>query len=192
MKRLNNDGIGALVVIAIILALLISGTLAFMLTNRENDIPDQVNIDTPTADEITPEDDDLLSKILDNPTQYYGQQVTVRGEIQDVYTSRVFKISDQTIGQELLIITPKPLSQRQVDEAEDLLEDNADVRATGTIRQLVLSEVESELSLDLDEQIEVEFENKPVLIANSLTFSDNNAILDFTQGPDGSADNPLE
>lgn len=184
MRRLDRNGIGAVGTIIIILVLLVGGFLVFSLVNKDNDVPDNVNIETPTAEEVVPDDDDLLSQIIENPDQYYGQQVTVVGEIQDLYTTRVFKISDQTVGQELLVITPEPLSEQQAAEAEELLEDNADVRVAGTVRQLVIAEVEEELSIDLDEQVEVEFRNKPVLIANNVTFSDSSAVLDFTQGPE--------
>lgn len=169
----------------IVIALVVAGAiLAFTLmrTDRTDTVQDTANEATNTVQENV-EDDDLLSKIVDNPDQYYGQVVTVDGEIQDIQSRRVFKISDQTAGDELYVIIKQPLTQEQAAEAEELFEDNADVRVKGTLQRFVLAEIERDYNFDLSAELEADFQNKPVLIADSFTFSDNQAVFDFTQGP---------
>lgn len=175
-------------VVGVIVAIALIGLVAFAVMqvadNNENNEP-TINEPTTQLDNLDNNQDkeNLLSKVINEPAQYYDKEVTVAGEIQDAYSKRVFKVSDQTAGDELLVLTRRPLTQSQLNEAEELLEDNADVRVKGTVRQLMVTEIEREFGLDFPNDIEVEFRDKPILIADSFTFSDKNAVLDFTQGP---------
>lgn len=181
---MNRKGFSTAWLLIVIVLVVAGAILAFTLMRNDGTEPvqDTVNETTNTVQENT-EDDDLLSKIIDNPQQYYDQTVTVKGEIQDVQSRRVFKISDQTAGDELYVITRQPLTQEQIAEAEELFEDNADVSVTGTLQRFVLAEIERDYNFDLSAELEAEFQDKPVLIADSFTFSDNQAVFDFTQGP---------
>lgn len=127
-------------------------------------------------------DTDRLSRITQNPATFYGTRTIIEGEIQDVYSDRVFTISDQTAGDELLVILRGSLSNRQADEGEELFEDNADAQVIGTVRQLVIAEVETDYGIDLDEEIEAEFESQPVMIGELVQYSDQDALFDFNQG----------
>lgn len=175
-------------VVGIIVAIVLVAVAAFLVVqavdndnNNEPAVNNVTNQQDETADE--PDKDNMLSLITDDPGAYYGKKVTVAGEIQDLQSQRVFKISDQAVGDELLVLTPRALTESQAAESEELFEDNADVKVTGTLRQLEIADVEREFDVDLTNEIEVEFKEKPVLIADNFTFSDNNAVFDFTDGP---------
>lgn len=159
---------------------LVAALIITWISNNDDDVIDETN---ETLSQVDVSDDDqespMLDKIVDNPAAYYGQKVTVSGEIQDIYNQRVFKLSDQIIGDELLVVTQNPLTERQMEEGEEFFQDNANVTATGEIRQLVIADLETELNFDFPESIEVEYTNKPVLVAESFTFSNSGDIFDF-------------
>lgn len=173
-----------LVTLLIIIAVGVGAFFILQMLDKEDTTNElqQGAQDTATQLDQATTDDDLLTKILENPAAYYGQEVTVGGEIQDVYSTRVFKISDQTIGQELWVITQVPLTTEQMNEAEQFFEDNADVRATGTLRQMTVVNIEEEFGIDLPDEADAQFVDKPVLVATQFTFSDGQAVFDFDQG----------
>lgn len=173
-----------LVTLLVILAVGLGAFFVLQMLDQEDTASELQQGAEETANQVdqAATDDDLLTKILENPAAYYNQEVTVEGEIQDVYSTRVFKISDQTIGQELWVITQVPLTTEQMNEAEEFFEDNADVVVTGTLRQMTVVDIEREFSIDLPAEAEVEFADKPVLVATRFTFSDGQAVFDFDQG----------
>ncbi len=177
------------VVVAVAIAIGVAVAINIMDENNE------VEVNEPTTSDIMPEETedegDLLSRIVNTPEDYYGQEVTVAGEIQDVYNRRVFTLSDQMIGDELYVVLPQDLTMEQLDEAEELLEDNADVEATGTVQSMRIIDIEQEFGLEVPEEVEIEFgEARPVVIADRFTFSDQNLIFDFTQGPESNEEAP--
>lgn len=188
-RNLNNKGLSPVWTILILVILIALGFLIYT-TFIDTDTP--TNLDAPDTPEtsvdqetVNPVDDnDTLSQIVDNPEQFYGQGVTVRGEIQDLYSRRVLKLSDQTIGDELIVILPRALTDAQATEAEAFFEDNADASVTGTVRQLTVAQVEQEFGFDVPADIEIEFTETPVVVADSFKFTDSNTVIDFTQGTD--------
>lgn len=89
-----------------------------------------------------------------------GKTVTVSGEVEKVIGSKVFTIEGDRLfnDPEVLVVsaTGSPI-------VEDTL-----VQVTGTVRELVVSEIEKEFALDLSQELEVEFKDKPVLIATAV------------------------
>lgn len=179
MDDRNNNGVGIIVTIIVILLL---GFLAFwwLSDDNDNELDDAVD-ETQSTIENNDNDDSILSRIVDNPADYYDQTVTVQGEIQDVYDSRVFSISDQAVGDELWVVTNTPLTSSQQEEAEPLFADNANVTVNGEVRQMTLAQIEEEFSLDIPAQIEATFSDGPVLVADSFTFTSSGDSLDFTE-----------
>lgn len=98
-------------------------------------------------------------EITENPSEYYGETVAVKGEVEEVGESGLFRLD----GGDLIVFVPSP--QRAITE------DQA-VAAVGEVRQFVVAEFEREYDLtwdaDLQRELEVEYQNKPVLIARSV------------------------
>lgn len=67
------------------------------------------------------------------------------------------------IDNDLLVITRQPTTAAVNDT---WLTERATV--TGTVRNFVVAEIEREYGFDLQPEIETEFRNKPVLIADSV------------------------
>lgn len=172
---MDNKGASMVKIVAAILVVIAVGWIIWAIVDDKG----REETASPANDQTQNQPESELSKVVDNPENYYKKQVTVEGEVQDVYTNRVFKISDEAIGDELLVITKEPLTAEQAAEAEELLGDNANVKVQGTVRELVLADIEREFDLDLSPELEVEFRNKPVLVADNVRFSDKGSFWDF-------------
>jgi hypothetical protein len=135
---------------------------------------------------------------IDDEAEFAGRTLSVTGEVSEVIDPRAFRMGgdDGTLGigadDGLLVIGAKTLPQwagSDIREDDlDALEDRT-VVATGTVRRFVLVEVEEELDIDLDDEIYVEFEGEPVLVARQvqLTFPDQGvevSVADLADEPD--------
>lgn len=179
----GRDNKAVLIIIALVVIALLIALVAWVMNsnNTSNNAVVHESNDTANNGVVEDEKESTLTKILDNPDQYIGQKVTVTAEVQDVLTPRAFKISDDVVGDELTVITSKPLSEQQTQQAEEFLQDNANVRVEGTVRRVTVAEVERDYTITLDPEIEVEFENKVVLVADSINFTDrSDGLWDFS------------
>lgn len=109
-----------------------------------------------------------VAAIMDNPAAYIGKTVTVTSEVEYAYGARAFRLDDEAvlrggIDNDLLVITRQPTTAAVNDT---WLTDRATV--TGTVRNFVVAEIERDYGFDLQPEIETEFRNKPVLIADSV------------------------
>ena len=91
----------------------------------------------------------------------YGEQVTLEGKVDTVYNDQAFTMKAGIFQDDLLVVAPKDL----VIEA---LSAPSKVRVSGTVKQMVVSEVEREYAFDFDNAVEVKWESKPYLVATSL------------------------
>ncbi len=120
-----------------------------------------------------------ISEINDNPNKYIGQTVTVSGKLEEAYGSKAFVLDGQgsIFNDEMLVVTKKatPDVQKETEgeswyeEIESWFKDKGNVfQVTGTVHRFVEVEIEREIDWDLQPEIEAEFKNKLVLIADSV------------------------
>lgn len=172
--RENSKPIVTIVVIIllVILAIILIGAL----TGGDDATQTRGNSTTNTSSQADSQDaeadEQQIEQILENPQAYLGQTVTVTGEIEDVLSNRLFEISNEAVGNELLVVAPSALSEQQAEQATEFLQDNANVRVSGTVRQSTVVEFEREYGLDVGSEIEAEFEDRVLLIADRITFTD--------------------
>jgi len=95
-------------------------------------------------------------EVAEDPTLYYDRVVAVPGEVAEVISPNAFRFDEG----ELLVLGVNPL---------DPISGTEEVVATGVLRQFVAAEIERDYGLDLSPELEAEYENKPVLIAQSIT-----------------------
>lgn len=104
-------------------------------------------------------------EVTEEPEQYYGQTIAVSGEIGELISNNTFRLQEEGWfeGDEVLVIGASTLPT--LDEAEEVV-------VTGTLRPFVASEFEQEYDLtwdlDLQEQLEAEYTEKPVLVADEV------------------------
>ncbi|HET8884279.1 MAG TPA: hypothetical protein VFM68_02305 [Candidatus Saccharimonadales bacterium] len=161
-----------LTIIAIIVAVVVIIWLVIWAVGNTQNQATPANTDTNGSSAVENEQESTLSRITSGPDAFVGQDVTVTGEVQDVLAPRIFKISNDTAGDELTVLTPQPLTVEQAQESEEFLQDNANVLIVGTIQTATVAEIERDYGLTLDAEVEAEFDQTIVLVAHSITFTD--------------------
>lgn len=108
-------------------------------------------------------------QVIENPSAYIGKTVTVSGDVEEIWGPRAFNMdSGVTVG-ELLVVGREPFPNiPEVGNRAYVINDLATV--TGVVRMMVTADVEREIGWDLTPEIEAEFNAKPVLIAQSISF----------------------
>ena len=104
-------------------------------------------------------------EITENPEYYYYQRIAVQGEVEEIRDTGVFTIDEEQLfgGEDLLVITANP---------DPRVNDGESVTIVGTLRPYIDAEFERDYDLtwDLDfkQQIEAEYENRPVFVADEI------------------------
>lgn len=114
-------------------------------------------------------------QIIENPSNYVGKTVTVTGEVEDLHGPRAFEMDSGVNLGELLVLGKDPYPQVPDGATNRAFIVDDTVTVTGVVRMMVTTEIERELGWDLEPQLEVEFDRKPVLIAKSLSFTPRRA-----------------
>lgn len=103
--------------------------------------------------------------ITEEPAQYYGERLAVKGEVADIVAPNIFTLNDEELfaGEDLLVLYPTP---------GELVEEDQSVAVTGELRAFVVAELERDYDLGWDpgvvEELEAEFADKPVLVADTV------------------------
>ena len=105
-------------------------------------------------------------EIAENPDRYYGQILAVTGEIEAVYSENTFTLDEDELfgGEDLLVVVTNP--------TEAPIEDGETVAVTGELRPFIVSEFETDYDLtwdlDIQEEIEAEYSERPVLVVDRV------------------------
>ncbi|MEB3280427.1 MAG: hypothetical protein VKK42_16065 [Lyngbya sp.] len=104
-------------------------------------------------------------EITENPENYYYKRIAVQGEVEDIRQTGVFTIDEEQLfgGEDLLVITNNPDPRVNEDES---------VTVVGTLRPFVKAEFDRDYDLtwdlDFQQEIEAEYQNKPVFVADEI------------------------
>lgn len=104
-------------------------------------------------------------EITENPENYYYKRIAVQGEVEEIRQTGVFTLDDEQLfgGEDLLVIIANPDPRVNEDES---------VTIVGTLRPFVQAEFERDYNLtwdlDVKRQIEAEYENRPVFVADEI------------------------
>lgn len=108
-----------------------------------------------------------IGDVTDEPARYYGKEVTLSGHVQRVQSDRSFVLESKGFwDNEILVLTKTPIR----GTGAIALDQGDEVRVTGTVQKLTVAEVERDLGWDLDTTLEVEYKDKAVLVARSISF----------------------
>ncbi len=111
-----------------------------------------------------------VDQVTDNPDAYYGQTVTVTGEVTDSAEWGVLTLEDTDLllDEELLVIVPRPLLARPEDWAgANRLEDRV-VEVTGTVRVYDAVDGERETGFAGETRVYARWDGKAMLVARSI------------------------
>lgn len=118
----------------------------------------------------TVESESRISQVLENPNAFYGQQVSLVGPVEEVLGSRVFTLdAPEPFSDKLLVISKNPLQPIGASGTNEFLFARSDrVSVKGTVNQFNLREVENQLGEDLLDSQFINWEGKPVIIADTV------------------------
>ena len=104
-------------------------------------------------------------EVAEDPTQYYGETLAVTGEVEEMYGVNTFTLDEEELfgGEDLLVIVPN---------ISEVISDGETVAVTGELRSFVVADLETDYDLtwdlDVQEQLEVEYSERPVLVADQV------------------------
>lgn len=105
------------------------------------------------------------SDISENPAAYYSRRLAIEGNISTIVNANTMTINDSVLfgGDDLLAISPNETIT---------VEKGGDVVITGVLRSYVYADIAEEYNLTWDlnfqEQIQAEYQNKPVFIIDGI------------------------
>lgn len=112
--------------------------------------------------------------VLRTPAAYEGRVVTVTGDVDRTISPRSFVIDSTLATGDLLVLSPEPVPNvTDARGTRELMQSDA-VVVTGRIINFTIPEIESEVGWDVGREIEVEFENQPVLIVERMSATPEN------------------
>jgi hypothetical protein len=92
----------------------------------------------------------------------YGERITARGKVDQVYGDQVFTMKAPVFQNDLLVVAPKGLVFEALTASDE-------VEVTGEVRKMVVSEAEKEFSVTFDNAVKVKWEERPFLVAEAIT-----------------------
>lgn len=96
-----------------------------------------------------------------------GETVSIRSEVAETVGETSFLLEDKSLfgGEDILVINAS-------GEPFTLVEgDDTQVQVTGEVQQLILAEFETAYELDLDPTLYADYEDRPVVVAQSIALS---------------------
>lgn len=105
-------------------------------------------------------------EVAEETNKLLGKSVTVRSEVGEKVGAHSFTITDNELfGNDKVLVVNGSGAPLVLPEGD------TELQVTGKVRKLVVAEVEKEFSLDLEREIEVEYKDKPVIVAQSIALA---------------------
>ncbi len=107
-----------------------------------------------------------------------GETVSIRGEVEETVDDTSFLLEDDKLfgGEDVLVINASGEPFVLIDG------DDTEVQVTGEVQQLVIADFETEYSLTLDPTLYADYEDRPVVVAQSIALSPDPG--DITSDPE--------
>ncbi len=117
------------------------------------------------AGQTRPAERVTIEELTDNPSEFYGESVTVNGEVIEVVEPGAFRIEGD--DGELLVVGVQQLQNIAKGGDKEVSEGDL-VRATGEVRQFKLEEVRNEVDYGIDNEYFGDFKGDPAVLARSF------------------------
>ena len=123
---------------------------------------------TNTAEQVggpTAKTNVTTEEVADKTNALIGKTVTVRSEVEKKVGANSFTIGDDKLfGSEKILVI-------NASGAPTVLPDDIKLQVTGKVQKFVVADVEREFNLNLEPEVEVEYKDKPVIIAQSIALA---------------------
>lgn len=119
-----------------------------------------------------------IDEISDEENVAVGEEVTVRGEVEEFEPGISFVLEEEGFleGDEVLVINVSG-GTVPVLPADDL-----ELQVTGEVGNLIIADIERDYGLVLDPDLYVDYENQPVILAQSMVLSPD--LEDIAEDPE--------
>ncbi len=119
----------------------------------------------PNAGGPTAQSNVSTEEVAEETNELLGKSVTVRSEVGEKVGAHSFTITDNELfgNDKVLVINGSG--------APTVLPEDIKLQVTGKVQKFVVAEVEREFNLDLEPEVEAEYKDKPVIIAQSIALS---------------------
>lgn len=109
-----------------------------------------------------------VAELTGNAQHYYGRTVTVSGEIDEIYNARTFSLDGEGLGaDDLLVLSVDSVPMVPGRTPAEPFAEGDIVQVTGVLEPLVRADVEEAYGIGVDEELAVNYQDRPVLIARS-------------------------
>ncbi len=110
-----------------------------------------------------------VADITSNWSNYAGKTVVVNGWVERAYGGNAFRLDEDSVftggvDNDLLVVGANGVFPTGLKFGDA----DSKVRVTGTVRRFVAADIERDYGFDLIPDVETEFKDKAVLVANSV------------------------
>ncbi len=116
------------------------------------------------AGQTRPAERVTVEELTANPSEFYGESVTVSGQVIEAVEPSAFRIDSG--GDQLLVVGVQQLPKIMEGEVEEVNEGDR-VRVTGEVRQFKIEEVRQEVDRGIDDEYFGDFKGDPAVLASS-------------------------
>lgn len=113
------------------------------------------------------EENVTAEELVDETTRYVGEEVTIRAEVESVINEFSFLMADDDFlnGEGILVInaSSQPFLIPDVGDSQ--------LQVTGRVENFAMLQVADEYGLTLDPELYADYEEKPVIIADSIALA---------------------
>jgi hypothetical protein len=111
-----------------------------------------------------------VGQIVANAAAYYGQAVTVTGDVEDTLGPRAFTLQDDDLlsNEAIAVVTARPIQDQAGRPLDLALLANRILWIAGTVHQFNLAAFEQRLGIDLDDARFAAWAGRPAVIADSI------------------------
>lgn len=114
----------------------------------------------------------IIADIEEEPEAFYGQTVTVVGEVADVYLNSFTLAAEGIRTRQLLVVVPADAQVMGGAAGEPEWAEEDYVEVTGTVREYVIADIEADFDWNLDPNVEIDYEEQePAIIADQVNLT---------------------
>lgn len=103
--------------------------------------------------------------LAESPETHVGETVVVSGEVDRIFSPRLFTVGGSDFGQDLLVVSTDSIAQVSGRTGDVPLAEQDIVQVTGVVRRLDPSELGAEAGMTVPEAVASEFGGEPVVVA---------------------------
>ncbi len=109
-----------------------------------------------------------LEEVSEEPSRFFGETVTVRGDVTQVLGARSFLIT-QRLDSDLLVVSSVPLREVGDESGGATFSEESQVWVTGEVRRFDLTAVEDRIGANLDQEALDAYVGTPAIVARSVS-----------------------